>query len=180
MLLKEGWSVIRVFFPQRFQLVKIVTISKFFPPAQSEDSDAAPPREEDKPMKAAKFVSTLFSCLFCVSLSTSILVSVMFLFGTYPKKFWTVCVLSRSWGFLPADQWIWIWNFIEYGQQGPFQGINKTEKHWNKLNTNSVIQVAVVLPGYMSLTKLESRLEREEKSGYIKKCRYSLDFWPWL
>lgn len=29
------------------------------PPAQSEDSDAAPAREEEKPMKAAKFVSTL-------------------------------------------------------------------------------------------------------------------------
>ena len=178
MLLKEGWSVIRVFFPQRFQLVKIVTISKFFPPAQSEDSDAAPPREEDKPMKAAKFVSTLFSCLFCVSLSTSILVSVMFLFGTCPKKFWTVCVLSRSWGFLPADQWIWIWNFIEYGQQGPFQEVNKTENtETNWIQTVRFQSPARVLPGYMSLKNRVSQLEKEEekiKSMYFSRSKQLL------
>ena len=132
--MREGWSVIRVFFPQRFQLVKIVTISKFFPPAQSEDSDAAPPREEDKPMKAAKFVSTLFSCLFCVSLSTSILVSVMFLFGTCPKKFWTVCVLSRSWGFcLLTSEYEYE---ILLNMAGPFsRGEQNRKKHWNKCKT---------------------------------------------
>ena len=59
----------------------------------------------------------------------------------------------------------------------PFSRGEQNKKHSNKINTNSEIPVAWVLPGYMSLKKRVSKRETEEKkSGYIKNVIILLTF----